>query len=29
MYYDQRRFCHVSLNVIIIVLNIQIKQHIK
>jgi len=27
--YDQRRFCHVSLNDIIIVLNIYMKHHIK
>ena len=25
--YDQRRFCHVSLNVIIRILNIQMKHH--
>jgi len=27
--HDQRRFCHVSLNVIKIALNIKIKHHIK
>jgi len=29
MYYDKRRFCHVSLNVIIIVSNIWTKHYIK